>query len=158
MMSEDVNLNLADRLQYRVNHEKWLVETNDPTIYLCDRGRGFEPHIRNFVLYWSGREIGVRAHWDSYPLGKNAKGQQISDTHWTVHDFGHADHTTQGRVNPYIFKSQQERICAANLIIKALSAFGGTTNKPEWNVFPEYRTITAKLSEPLRSVVYGGLN
>jgi hypothetical protein len=156
---QDVDLRLPDKLEYRVNHEKWLVETSDPAIYMRDRGRTPEPYIRYFTLHWHGREIPVRVESQGRVLGRNDSGQWLRETHWTVLAIGRPDYANQEPArSPYQFKSRQEYICAANLILRALNVYGGTVNYPRWNLFREFRKITAELSRHLKADVYGELH
>ena len=157
-MSQDIDLNLADKLQFCLNHENRLVESDDPDIYLRDRGGTFEPNILYFTLHWHGREIPARVHQHARASVRNDHGQWVSEVHWTVDHIGYEDHAAQGPAKLYEFQSKQEHICAANLFIKALRAYGGTFYRPDWNSFPEYREITATLSDGLKARIYGGLN
>jgi hypothetical protein len=159
--SDLIDLNLADKLEFRVNHEAVLIESSNPDIYVRDRGGPTgttDRNMRYFSLHWNGREISVRADWRVRTLGQNESGQWIGETHWIVMEMGYPDYAAQGGGGFYEFKSQDERICAANLILKAIKTYGGAVNTPAWNYFPEFRQITAELHERLRADIYGGLN
>jgi hypothetical protein len=158
-MSQEVDLDLATKLEFRLNHEKKLVESDDPSIYLRSRGGTSAPHLRFFTLHWSAREIPASVHMQSRDLGRNDKGQRVSETHWTVQQIGFPDfgaHGGPGRA--YRFASKEEYICAATLMLKALTIYGGRFNLPELNSFPEHRRISARLSNELRIHMYGHLN
>jgi hypothetical protein len=156
-MKPNVDLRLPDELEFRVNHKTGVIESNDPAIYMRGRKRP-EPGTFYFMLHWDGREIPVRARYGGRNLGRNGQGQWVSEAYWTVDAIGFPDHISGESTSSYKFESQQEYICAAGLIIRALQTYGGALNKPEWGLFPEFRKITAELSDALKANIYGDLN
>jgi hypothetical protein len=154
-MLQDIDLNLPDKLDFHVNHEKWSIESGNPDIWLQYRGGTPEPYIYFFTLHWSNRAIPVRVKKDERTFGKNKDGQWVKEVHWSIEKIGQLDFAAQTLVSPYKFQSQEEFICASNLILKALRIYGGTVNEPEWNFFPVYRIITSKLTDDLRASIYG---
>ena len=157
MTDQDIDVNLADKLTFRVDHKTGVIESNDPAIYMRGRKRP-EPGTFYFMLHWDGREIPVRAHYDGRNLGRNDQGQWVSETYWTVDAIGFPDRISGESTSSYKFESQQEHISAANLIIRALGTYGGALNRPEWNSYPQFRQITAELSSALKAHIYGNLN
>ena len=158
VMHQNIDLALADTLQFHVNHEQGLIQSDDPEIYLSDRGITMDPSIRYFTLRWNGRQIPACVHRHSRSFGKNDRGQWISEVHWVIQHIGHEDYALQSPARRYEFRGPQELACATYLFLKALSAYGGLFNRPQWNFFPEYRKITAALSNGHKRRIYGGLN
>jgi hypothetical protein len=139
-MSREIDLNLATKLEFRLNHEKKLVESDDPNIYLRSRGGTSAPHLRFFTLHWGAREIPASVRMQSRDLGRSDKGQRVSETHWTVEQIGFPDFGAHGGPGKaYRFESKDEYVCAAAMIVKALTLYGGGFDMPELNSFPEYR-------------------
>src|SRR5262249_48006079 len=128
VMTSEIDLRLPDELEFCINHKTGVIESNKPEIYMRSRGLTPEPNIRYFILHWNGREIPVRAHIWGRSLGKNDDGQWAGETYWTVLAIGRADHIPREPVLSYKFQSQQEYICAANLILRALKTYGGALN------------------------------
>jgi hypothetical protein len=157
-MPQDIDLNLPDKLEFRVNHEKWSIESSNPDIWLHYRGGTPEPYTYFFTLHWSNRAIPVRVKKDEQTFGRNKDGQWIKEVHWTIEQIGQLDFAARKLEPSYEFQSQEEFICAANLILKALRVYGGAVNKPEWHFFPEYRKITSELTDTLKAYIYGGIN
>src|SRR5262249_47745137 len=114
-MSEDIDLNLADQLEFHVNQEKKLIESNDPQIYMRDRGRTLDPSVIYFTMYWYGREIPARVNRNSQSLGKNTRGQWVSDVQWEIQNIGYEDYALQAPAKPYEFQSKNELICAVHI-------------------------------------------
>jgi hypothetical protein len=157
-MHKDIDPNLADKLQFHVNHRKKLIESNDPDIYMRDRGGTLEPNILYFTLHWCGREIPARVHQHARSIGRNSKAQLIREVHWTIQHIGNEDYAVKDPATLYTFQSKQEHICAAHLILKALAAYGGTFNETEYDFSPEYSKITTTLSDGLKKRMYGDIN
>jgi hypothetical protein len=145
-MGQDIELNLADKLEFRLNHKKCYIESSSPNICLEYRGGTTEPYICFFTLHWEKRTIPVRTKMNEKTFGKNNEEQWIKEVQRTVEQNGHPDFAARKPMAAYKFQSREEQICAANLIVRALTVFGGSANKPKWKCFPEYRRISAELS------------
>lgn len=154
----DFDPTLADRVEFHVNHEAWRVDSNDPNIFLLDRGYTPDPGMHYFTLHLGERQIPTMVDERRKSVGRNASKQWIWETQWTVMSIGQADHASRGPATPYVFTSRGEQICSANLILKALRAYGGAPNSTKFNLFPEYRLITAALSDPLKWHIYREIN
>jgi hypothetical protein len=157
-MDQDIDVLLADKLEFHVNHEKRRIESTNPDVFLRDRGYSPEPYMHYFTLHWNGREIPAKAEENKQAVGKNAYGQWIWEVHWRVLSIGFPDYASKEAAPSFEFKSKEEYICSANLILKALRVYGGVANAPQFNLFPEYRKITAELSASLKAHIYGELN
>lgn len=149
VMDNEIDIDLPNRIEFRVNHKKRLIESSDPSIYMRDRGGIPEPELKFFSLHWEGREIPARTRMKYKGFGRNTDGQNEYEVDWIVESIGKRDYAAVAAGAPYKFTSREELICAANLITKALQVYGGRFDRPDWNSFPVARRISARLSEAL---------
>lgn len=148
----------ASKLEFRINHERRQIECNDPSVFLIDQGGTPEPYVHYFTLHWHGREIPVRTKLHTRSLGSAPDGQPLNAAHWIIEQIGAPFVAQQRSHQAYNFESHVELMCAANIIQRALQTYGGATNVPEWNFFPQYSEITTEFVAGLKKRIYGDLN
>lgn len=157
-MDDKIDLDLPNRLEFRVNHEQRRIESNDPNIWVEFRGRTMERGKYYFSVHWNGRDIPVETSGELPGFGRNDKGQVITEADWKILSLGNRDGAAYRKSLSYQFKSRDEMICVASIAVKALKVFGGHYHDPKINYHPVARRISADLSTELRSKLYGGTN
>jgi hypothetical protein len=157
-MADDTDIAILDGIQFYVDHERARVACNDAGIFLEHVATVPSSNMRCLRLHWHSREIPVSANFlriDS-KLDQELNTLQYS-AQWDISEVGHCSHVIRDILPTYAFKNHDELFFSAQLVLKALSGFGGSYNNPQF-IKITVTSISVRFDPGLQTQLYRSKN